>query len=57
MAVNLNNIENSKLGVGISYNVIPPLFETNFAIGVAAVNPLVRFDPAFTIDAIVYLTN
>lgn len=52
------SLQNSRLGIGINYHVIPPLLKTNFAIGAAINLPFNKLDsPVLTIDAILYLTE
>jgi hypothetical protein len=52
------SLQNSRLGIGVNYHVIPPLLKTNFAIGAAINLPFNKLDsPVLTIDAILYLTE
>lgn len=53
-----SNIQKSTMGIGVAYHLMPPLFDSNVAIG-ASVN--LPFDdlrkPVFTADFIFYLNN
>jgi len=55
---NFKNLQNSTIGFGLLYTLLPPVINSNFAIGASLnlpFNDLRR--PAFMLDAIFYLTN
>jgi hypothetical protein len=52
------SLQDSRIGVGLSYHFIPPVVKTNFAIGAAVNLPFNKLDsPVLTVDAILYLTE
>ena len=54
----ISGLQESTIGVGISYNFIPPFFDTNFALGLSLNTPfndLGRF--ILSLDVIFYLNN
>jgi hypothetical protein len=52
------SLQNSRLGLGVSYHLIPPFLDTNFAIGASVSTPFYDLgQPILTIDLILYLTD
>lgn len=53
------SLNSSRVGIGFNYKFIPPLLDTNLAIGVGLSTPFNDFGSKFilTADAILYITN
>lgn len=52
------SIENSRIGIGLNYHIVPPLLPTNFAVGASLNFPFNDLrNPLFTADIIFYLTE
>lgn len=52
------SLQNSRVGVGVAYHLIPPLVNTNFAVGASVSTPFNNLgQPVLTIDLILYLTD
>lgn len=53
------SLNKSRVGIGINYQLIPPIINTNLAIGIGVSTPLDNFGGKFivTADLIYYLTN
>lgn len=52
------SLQNSRIGVGINYHLIPPLLDTNFAIGASVSTPFNDLGQyVLTVDLILYLTD
>jgi len=52
------SLQNSRMGLGLNYHIIPPLIPTNFAIGAAISTPFNNIGQVvFTVDLILYLTE
>lgn len=52
------SLQNSRIGVGINYHLIPPLLDTNFAIGTSVSTPFNDLGAyVLTVDLILYLTD
>lgn len=53
------SLGNSRISAGISYSLLKPLIDTNFAIGASIGTPFNKFanNWVFTVDALLYLTN
>ena len=54
-----NNLKASTLGVGITYTLLPPIFNSNIGVGVNIQTPMDNLLDRYilTLDAIFYLTN
>lgn len=54
----MGSLQNSTVGLGVSYHLLPPLVPTNFAIGASLNTPFNNFgQPIVTLDLILYLTE
>lgn len=53
------SLSNSRIGVGVNYQFIPPILDTNIGVGIGISTPLNDFTGRWIItgDAIFYLTN
>jgi hypothetical protein len=52
------SLQNSRMGIGINYHIVPPMLKTNFAIGASLNLPFNQLNnPILTVDAILYLTE
>lgn len=52
------SLQSSRMGVGVSYHIVPPLLPTNFAIGASLSTPFNDIGQiVFTVDIILYLTD
>lgn len=52
------SMENSRIGIGLNYHIVPPLLPTNFAVGASLNFPFNDLrNPLFTADIILYLTE
>jgi hypothetical protein len=55
----LSGLKSSTVGVGLAYQLAPPLLDTNLGLGVGLATPMDNFLGRYivTVDAIFYLTN
>lgn len=52
------SLQRSRAGIGVSYHIVPPLINTNFAVGVSATTPFNDVGKVMiSADAILYLTD
>ena len=52
------SLQNSRMGVGVVYHLVPPLVNTNFALGASISTPFNDLGTmVFTLDATFYLTQ
>lgn len=55
----LGGLKSSTIGVGLAYQLVPPLLDTNLGLGIGLATPMDNFLGKYiiTVDAIFYLTN